>query len=195
MSKNFSKNNTGKRNAKDFYQTPYSLTREFLKREKFQGNILEPASGKCAIVKVLKEFNYIVKNSDLNTGDDFLNFDENNKFDNIVTNPPYSLFLQFILKSKKIARNKIAMLLPLFYLHGQERLIKLWSDKEFPLAKVYVFSRYPMLSETLREDGKFKTGMQVYAWYVWKKTYKNEPVIKWIDVNKYVLRGKINEQK
>ena len=46
-----------------------------------------------------------------------------------------------------------------------------------------------MLGEALREDGKFHTGMQVYAWFVWeKKAKEKEPVIRFIDINKYVLK-------
>lgn len=32
--KNFSCNNTGKRKKSDFYETPYSITRQFLERER-----------------------------------------------------------------------------------------------------------------------------------------------------------------
>ena len=41
--KNFSMNNTGKRKKSDFYETPYSLTRLLLEKEKLVGEILEPA--------------------------------------------------------------------------------------------------------------------------------------------------------
>ena len=50
------------------------------------------------------------------------------------------------------------------------------------------FCRYPMLGEKLREDGKYNTGMMVYAWYVWDKEYSGEPVIRWIDNDGDVLR-------
>ena len=45
-----------------------------------------------------------------------------------------------------------------------------------------------MLGETLRSDGKYNTGMMVYAWYVFEKSYNGEPMIKWIDNNSDVLR-------
>jgi len=49
-----------------------------------------------------------------------------------------------------------------------------------------------MLTDQIRADGKYKTGMMVYAWYVWYNyemyDSKRDPVIKWIDNDKYVLR-------
>ncbi len=138
MGKNFSCNNAnGNRNKSDFYQTPYSLTKELLKRERFKGTILEPACGEGAIVKVLEEFYNNIFYYDIKQGNDFLF--ETREFDNIITNPPYSLFLEFILKAKKVAKNKIAMLLPLSYLHGKERLDKVWNDKDFPFKKSLYF--------------------------------------------------------
>jgi hypothetical protein len=61
-------------------------------------------------------------------------------------------------------------------------------DKSFPLKNIWVFTRYPLLGEPLREDGKFHTGMLVYAWYEWDKTFNGLPTINWLDVDKYVLR-------
>ena len=58
------------------------------------------------------------------------------------------------------------------------------------MSKVYVFTRYPMLGEELREDGKYNTGMMVYAWFVWVNGYSGLPMIDWIDNNDDVLSKK-----
>ena len=47
-----------------------------------------------------------------------------------------------------------------------------------------------MLGETLREDGKYNTGMMVYAWYVWTNGYSGLPIIDWLDNNEDVLSKK-----
>ncbi len=172
------------RNAKDFYQTPYSLSRLFLAREKLNGSILEPACGNGAIVKVLLEYGYKCNSSDIE--DDFL--EQNKQYNTIITNPPFSMAQEFIIKAKELAMEKICFLLPLNYLHGKKRYDKIWTDNVFPLKCVYIFTRYPFLSnEPLREDGKIKTGMMVYAWYVWDKTFSGEAKIKWLDNNGLVL--------
>ena len=53
-----------------------------------------------------------------------------------------------------------------------------------------MFTRYPMLGDELREDGKYRTGMMVYAWYVWENGYGGLPMIDWIDNNDDVLSKK-----
>lgn len=175
--KNFSSNNTGKRKKSDFYETPYSLTWLLLENEKLEGTILEPAKGNGAISNIVGGTSYDIEK-------DFLK--ETEQYDTIITNPPFSLAQEFILKAKEIARKKIIFLLPLSYLHGKKRFDTIWTDKSFPLSRIYVFTRYPMLGEKLREDGKHNTGMMVYAWYVWEKGYVGEPIIKWLDNNSFI---------
>lgn len=181
--KNFSCNNTGKRRASDFYQTPYCLTDLLLSKENLVGTVLEPACGAGAIVSRLP---YCTNYYDKET--DFLK--EKRQYNTIITNPPFSLAQEFILKAKEVATDKIIMLLPLSYLHGKKRYDIVWKDKKFPLKKIYVFTRYPMLEETVRPDGKHRTGMMVYAWFVWEKEYENKPTIDWLDNNDYVINHK-----
>ena len=94
--KNFSLNST-KRNKNDYYQTPYSMTRQLLEVENFEGKILEPCCGAGAIVKVLRDYDKSVDYCDLNnefslTGI-FKNFKDfiNDDFDRYF--PLYILFL------------------------------------------------------------------------------------------------------
>ncbi|EAJ2917389.1 hypothetical protein DFW84_09670 [Campylobacter coli] len=195
--KNFSLN-SNKRNKNDYYQTPYSMTKQLLEFENFDGKILEPSCGAGAIVKVLKDHSKSVDYCDLNnefslTGifknfKDFIN-DDFDRYDNIITNPPFSLAKEFILKAKQITNNKIAMLLPLNYLHGVTRYNEIYKDTKFPLKAVYVFCRYGLLEDTIREDGMYKAGMMVYAWYIWDKSYKGEPVIRWLNNNDYIVKS------
>ena len=171
--KNFSLNNTGNRKKSDLYETPYSMTIQLLEKEKLFGTILEPACGNGAIVKIIGQ----CEKYDIEK--DFLK--EIRMFDTIITNPPYSLALEFIQKAKQIAKKKIIFLLPLSYLHGKKRYDLIYSDKVFPLARIYVFTRYPMLGDKLREDGKYHTGMMVYAWYVWEKGFQGETTLRWFN--------------
>jgi hypothetical protein len=186
MGKNFSCNQVReKRNKNDSYSTPYSMTEQLLEVEQFDGTILEPACGQGAIVKVIhKTMSNNIISHDIQ--DDFLspNYDVCTEVANIITNPPFSLALEFIQKAKSIYTKKIAMLLPLSYLHGQKR----YESKIFSELKcVHVFTRYPLLEEEIREDGKYRTGMMVYAWFVWQKGHNDKPYISWIDNNRYVI--------
>lgn len=183
--KNFSANNSsGNRRKSDFYETPYSLTRMLLDKEKLVGSILESACGNGAIVKVLNEKGY--KNiTAYDKETDFLK--ETRRFDTIITNPPFSLAYEFIQKAKQVS-DVFYFLLPLNYLHGKKRYDNIYLDKDFRLETIYVFTRYPLLGEQLREDGKHNTGMMVYAWYKFNKNYKEEPIIRWLDNNSYILK-------
>ena len=197
MGKNFSCNNVGdKRRESDFYETPYSLTRLFLRTGELDPALttVEPACGGGAIVRILEEFSFQdVSAFDLATGQDFLTY--GGSHEQLITNPPYSLAFEFIQHAKRVTTKKIAMLLPLSYLHGKRRFDEIWQDQSFPLRKVYIFTRYPHLGGVLREDGKHETGMMVYAVFVWEKSIDGgsvlapyRPVIHWLDNDAYVVR-------
>jgi hypothetical protein len=189
MGKNFSANNvTGKRRVADSYETPYSLTSLFLDTGFLNPAqpVLEPACGNGAITRVLEDYGFAeVESYDLAEGTDFLN--ETLPVAQIITNPPYSLAYEFIQHAKKIATERFCFLLPLSYLHGKKRFDNIWKDKEYALKSVYVFTRYPMLGEPLREDGKFHTGMIVYSWMCWERAWYGKPTIDWLDNNSYIL--------
>ena len=187
--KNFSGNNAlGQRKKSDFYETPYSMTSHLLEVEDFNKSltVCEPACGDGAIVKILeKKWDNVVA---YDIEKNFLWETEN--YDYIITNPPFSLAYEFVQKAKQIATEKFAFLLPLSYLHGKKRYDNIYMDKQYGLKKVYVFTRYPMLGESLREDGKYNTGMMVYAWYIFENHYSELPAIDWIDNNEDVLSKK-----
>lgn len=191
----YSKVNMGQRKKGDFYQTPYSMTTQICLHLVNRYNIysiLEPAAGEGSIIKVLKEFfpESKIYASDLYrkiNKKDFLSekdYPLNKTYSWIITNPPYSLANEFIQKAKQIAPN-VLMLLPLNYLQGEKR----FKDNIFKeLKDVFIFTRMPMLSDRVREDGKYQTGMQAYAWYHWQKDYSFAPEIHWISNQEYVLK-------
>ena len=186
--KNFSANNaSGKRKASDFYETPYSITEHLLKIEPFDKSlsVLEPAQGAGAITKVLGKYWNPNLISAYDIEKDFLT--ETRTFDYIITNPPFSLAFEFIQHARAIASRKFALLLPLAYLHGKRRFDEIYSDRTYGLKSVSVFTRYPMLGEPLRDDGKYNTGMMVYAWYVFENGHSEAPIIRWLDNHHDVL--------
>lgn len=170
----------------DLFQTPYSMTEQLLEKEKFTENIHEPCCGRNAIVDVLKKYNYNVTYSDLFYGENKINFlNDTTVRENIITNPPYgSLTDLIVLHAKSIYINKIAMLLRTNYLSGYKRYRK---NVFKELKRVYVFTRMPDLRKELRKDGKYKTGMIVYAWFIWEKGYIKIPTLHHIDNQKYVI--------
>jgi hypothetical protein len=177
-----SSRNNGERESADFYPTPPYVVEELLKRENFSGNIWECACGDGAISKVLIEKGYQVRSTDLYdrgygvSGIDFLhnNLDD---CDNIITNPPFKLTLEFILQAKKQCKNKIALFEKTVLLDSARRY-DMFMDQEFPLKCIYQFCKRVQLCKS---GVKMKNGGMIsYAWFVWDSAYKGEPMIRWI---------------
>jgi len=175
-----SSRNNGDREIDDFYPTPPYAVEELLKREVFNGNIWECACGDGSISEVFKNKRFDVYSTDLinrgyGTELNFLHSDFVS--DNIITNPPYKLALDFVLHAKELSRRKIAMFLKTVWLESESRY-DMFQDTKFPLKTVYQFSK----RVTLYKGGvKMKnSGMIAYAWYVWDKYYLGKPTIEWI---------------
>lgn len=187
----------------DFYQTPYHCTRLLL--DQLQNSwhihskditILEPCSGKGAITKVFDEYGLNFVSYDLFPANvdlisqDFL--DETRVFDYIITNPPYNISNEFILKAKQIASRGFALLLPINYLQGKKRFKEIWSDKKYPLTNVFVFTRYLLMSEDIRQDGTCDSGMVVFAWFIWEQytSLHDYPKLTFLDNDPFIKSEK-----
>ena len=95
--------------------------------------------------------------------------------ENIITNPPYGrLLMQFVRQCQHLSNNKIALLLKLTFLEGQER--KLFF-KTYPPVRVHVFSKRLSL---MKNGDSYDGGMMALAWFVWEKGNKDKPVVSWL---------------
>ena len=172
------------REQNDYYATDPQAVFDLLKYEKFNHFIWEPASGGGHMVKALQSRGFKVWSSDLiNRGYqdellDFLSYDTKVKWiGDIITNPPYKYCTEFILKALAAVKDgaKVAMFLKLQTLEGQDRYKRLF--KNTPPRTIYVYVRRIQCAK----NGDFKgTSAVCYAWFVWEKGFKGEPVIKWI---------------
>ena len=138
------------------------------------------------MAQVLKNHGYDVIATDLIYRDygekEPLNFLEETLEDfegDIITNPPYKYALEFVEKALESVHtgNKDAMFLKLTFLEGQKR-------REFfnvnPPKIVYVASQ--RLNCAMNgEFEKYKSSAVAYAWFVWVKGFKGDPIIKWIN--------------
>lgn len=158
------------RQPDDFYPTPPHATAALLGRERFTGPVLEPACGDGAMVRVLRKHGCTVEAADLLYGQDFLL--RSGRTANVITNPPFRLAQEFVAHAKAIATRKVAMLLPVEFLHGVTRY-ELFQDRGFPLKIVYVFAARLCF-------GMDRPAAVAHAWYVWDRSYRGEPRIGWI---------------
>jgi hypothetical protein len=171
----------GDRNVGDFYPTPSFALLPLLDKEEFVGTILEPCCGEGHISKVLIDKGLDVVSKDLydrgygETGNDFLFMPQAKTFDNIITNPPYTLALQFCEAALMVSRKKVAMLMKINFLEGVKRR-KFFETA--PLKTVYVFSKRITLTKP-EYEGKNK-GFITYAWFVFEHGYNGKPQIDFI---------------
>ena len=138
------------------------------------------------MAKVLKAKGYKVIATDLiNRGYedtkelDFLKSDFKDFDGDIITNPPYKYATEFIYKAMETVQDghKVAMFLRLQFLEGKARR-KLF--EKYPPKVVYVSSS--RLKCAKGGDFEHMTGSaSAYAWFVWEKGFKGDPIIKWIN--------------
>lgn len=173
------------RQNEEFYATHPSVVKDLLREMQFNRFILEPAAGMGHLFKEITAAGYKCLATDLidrkeptvQGGVDFLEADfEVGKYD-IITNPPYDLFIPFIKKVLEIAKDKVAFLLPMRYLSSKSRY-KIY--QEYPPRYVYVYIEDILLARN-GEFEKYHLGSrETYAWYIWEKEFKGAPTIKWI---------------
>ena len=176
----------GERQKNDYYATEPKAMKLLLEEESFSNVIWECACGEGHLAKVLEEHGFEVISTDLiyrGYGDpepmDFLKESIDNFDGDIITNPPYKYALEFIqraLSSVKSGR-KVAMFLKLQFLESKARKRFF---KENPPKTVYVSSSRLNCAKNGDFD-KYKSSAVAYAWFVWEKGFKGDPIIKWIN--------------
>lgn len=155
-----------------FYETEEwsteALLRNLNKYKLVSESIWEPAAGNHKIVNVLKKYKYDVTSSDITTYEnqhdfifDFFEPYDGEKFDWIITNPPYGpgnrqavKFIELALERSK----NVAMLLTAKFDFGKTRRHLFQDSKRF-------WFKLALLDRLSFFDGK--TGTEDHAWYVW----------------------------
>lgn len=141
----------------------------------------EPACGAGHMAKVLAEYFAKVHATDIHPYGfggvlDFLSAETEQKFDWIITNPPFRLAEEFVLKSIVECRKGVAILARTVFLESVGRYNHIFS-KHPPTLVAQFSERVPMVKGRLDPKATTATG---YAWIVWKKGRNRNTRLVWI---------------
>lgn len=143
---------------------------------------LEPACGQGHMAKVLSEYFGAVKASDIQGfgyGDrvDFLTAPyQVGQFDWVITNPPFRLGEEFVLRGLSIARVGVAILARTVFIESVGRFERIFKDNP-PTVFAQFTERVPMVKGRLDRKASTATG---YAWLVWDKTSRRNSRLGWV---------------
>tara|TARA_R100000315_G_C5233806_1_gene144875 strand:- start:1190 stop:1756 length:567 start_codon:yes stop_codon:yes gene_type:complete len=175
------------REQHDYYATePVALEKfldAYVKRDGciLRQNIWEPACGEGHLSEVLLDRGYRVQSTDLinrGYGDgvvDFLEFDVDIGYTDILTNPPFKLAEEFVRHGLKLA-DRVIIFQRIHFLESQKRY-QLFQD--FPARYIYVHSS--RVGTAMNGDfDKYKAKAMCYAWYVFERKWRGNMVLRCI---------------
>ncbi len=142
------------RNDHDFYATPEEAFNPLLPFLSPGVPFWEPASGDDRLIRWLRGAGHVADGNDLRHGYDFLK--DRTIRGVIITNPPYSLAMQFCAHARRHAP-EVIMLLRLNFLGSQSR--KAWWMENEPSA-LYILSKRPSFTGGPTDSCE-------YAWLAW----------------------------
>ena len=101
---------------------------------------------------------------------------ETNALDWVITNPPFRLAEEFVLRALRVARHGVAILARTVFLESVGRYGAIFRDN--PPTKFAQFTeRVPMVRGRLDIKATTATG---YAWLVWEKYSIGNPRLMWV---------------
>jgi len=178
------------REEHDYYATHPSAVPPLLKLMGWENGgllIRENSCGAGLLSMMMEMYGHKVVSTDLIdrgfgvTGVDFLedNIFDTEPYDATVMNPPYKHVVPFIKKSLTQSP-VVCAFLRVTFLESQGRV---QFFKDYPPKIVAVFSKRMRSSKNARwvkDDGTEEKGTACYAWFIWERGFKGEPVLKWI---------------
>lgn len=143
---------------------------------------LEPACGRGHIAQTLKEYFAKVSANDVHdygygeVGDFLTKVHATNSVDWVITNPPFRLGEEFILRALPIARRGVAVLVRTVFIESVGRYNRLFSQTP-PTTVAQFTERVPMVKGRVDKKASTATG---YAWVIWEKEKAGTSTLAWV---------------
>lgn len=180
---------TESKDSLDDFPTPPWATRAFVEHI-LNGHealnhlsCLEPACGRGDMAQVLRSYFRKIEASDIHeygygVKRDFTqSLVETNSVDWVITNPPFRLAEDFLMKGLAVARRGVALLTRTVFIESIGRYERVFADNPPSCVAQYV-ERVPMVKGRLDRKASTATG---YAWLVWDKLATTPATeLKWI---------------
>ncbi|HWJ75855.1 MAG TPA: SAM-dependent methyltransferase [Kaistia sp.] len=171
----------------DFPTPPWAtraLIEHILQRDQVAGlSCLEPAAGRGDMARPLSEYFHRVDAYDAFSYGyapvrDFLSYPyEAKSHDWVITNPPFRLAEEFILRARTIARVGVAILARTVFLESIGRYEAIFKFNP-PSIFAQFTERVPMVKGRLDMKATTATG---YAWFIWEIGRASDaPQLKWV---------------
>lgn len=165
----------------DLYETPACAVEALLQVEQLPHWIWEPAAGRGAIVRVLRDRGHAVIASDIHDYGFPLHFIADFLVTTAVpigvecllTNPPFQIIGEFVAHALDLCP-RVIMLARLAFLESERRTSIL---EERGLARVYVFRRRLPMMHRDGWDGPRASSAIAYAWFVWDRDHRGPATI------------------
>lgn len=183
------------KDSRDDFPTPPWATRALIEHVlsnygfNADDTCLEPACGAGHMDKVLCEYLNETTASDIysygyGSVADFLHTPHGvNSFDWVITNPPFNLAEEFVLKSLKIAKKGVAILARTVFIESVGRYERLFNPTP-PSVFAQFVERVPMVKGRLDKKASTATG---YAWFVWLPNHTRSTEVIWIPPSRKIL--------
>lgn len=169
------------RHPQDWYVEPEWCSRRLFDAEPFEGEIYDPSCGLGRIVMSAEAAGYITYGSDLvaRWGRCIREIDFRSSLtpaDNIVSNPPFGIADAYARHALKLARRKVALLLPTKWMNSSKR--GAWLETT-PLERVWLLAPRPSMppGPVIEAGIKPGNGTTDFAWFVWQHGHNGAPEI------------------
>jgi hypothetical protein len=188
----------------DFYVEPRWVVHQMLKVEPFEGEVLDPCCGTGTIPSVCLEQGIPARGSDLvyrGFGEVRDLFSITTPVDNIISNVPYKIAEQCARHMLKLARHKVALILPMTFWESrrrhsffeEHRPIRYWPCSDRP-------SMPPGTMEGERDrwgaivQPESRGGTMPYGWFIFECGFTGDTTIRRLPLRTDAARGRVSRR-